>query len=152
MHRDLAITEVDVLNPQTDAFHQAQPSTVEQFSHQSILAIDACKHGLRFCGRENDGNFGRACNALDVIDEVELSLQHLLVKEQQGTKSLILSRCGDAFFYREISQKFGDFFLAHFLWMAFAMEQNESAYPINVRLLGPNGVMFDPQLPAYAIE
>src|SRR6266478_4333904 len=65
-----------------------------------------------------------------------------LIKKQHRTESLILSRCGDALLDSEMSEKFGDFFLAHFVWMAFAMKKNESLYPINVSLLCADGVMF----------
>jgi hypothetical protein len=41
---------------------------------------------------------------------------------------------------------------AHFVRMTFAMKKNESTYPVNICLFGPNRVMFDAQMPAYAIE
>ena len=56
------------------------------------------------------------------------------------------------FFNREMSEKFGDFFLAHLVWMAFAMKENVTANPIDVRLLGADRVMFHPQMPANAIK
>jgi hypothetical protein len=43
----------------------------------------------------------------------------------------------------KMSEKFGDFFLAHFIWVAFAMKENVTANPIDVRLLSTDGVMFD---------
>jgi len=56
------------------------------------------------------------------------------------------------FFNREMSEKFGDFFLAHLVWMAFTMIENIPANPIDVRLLGADRVMSHPQMPANAIE
>ena len=92
---------------------------------------------------ENNRNFCRPVDALNVLDEVEFSLEHLLVKKQQRAESLVLSGCSDALFDRKMSEKFGNFFLAHFLWMAFAMKENVAANPIDVRLLSADGVMFD---------
>jgi hypothetical protein len=63
-----------------------------------------------------------------------------------------MSGRGDALFDSEMSEKFGDFFLAHLVRMAFTMKKNVSPNPINVRLLRPNRVMFDAQMPANAIE
>ena len=89
-------------------------------------------------------------DSLDVIDEVEFSLEHLLVKKQERAESLILSGRCDAFFHREMSKEFTDFFLAHLARVAFAMKENVTANPIDVRLLGADGVMFYPQMPAHA--
>jgi hypothetical protein len=41
---------------------------------------------------------------------------------------------------------------AHFVRVAFAMKQNVTPDPIDVRLLGADRVMFDAQMPANAIE
>jgi hypothetical protein len=48
------------------------------------------------------------------------------------------------FFYCEMSKEFGDLFLADFVRVAFAMKENVTADPIDVRLLGADGVMFHP--------
>ena len=117
-----------------------------------MLAVHAGKRGVCFSAGKDDGQFPRARNTLDVVDEVQFSVEYLLVKKQQRTESLILSRCGDALLDSEMSEKFGDFFLAHFVWMAFAMKKNESPYPINVSLLCADGVMFHAQMPADAIQ
>jgi len=50
------------------------------------------------------------------------------------------------------SQRLADVLLAHFVRVAFAMKENVTANPIDVRLLGADGVMFHPQMPANAIE
>src|SRR5919106_6195714 len=107
---------------------------------------------MRLSGSKYNGKFRRFGNTLDVIDEVEFSLEHLLVKKKQCAESLVLSRCGDALFDREMSEKLGDFFFAHFVRMAFAVEKNEAANPIDVGLLGADGVMFHAQMPSDAIK
>ena len=105
-----------------------------------------------FGGGEDDRQFRRSSDALDVVDEIEFSIEHLLVKKQQRAESLILSGCSDALFDREMSEKSGDFFLPHFVWMAFLMKENVTANPIDVSLFGADGVMFHAQMPADAIE
>jgi hypothetical protein len=106
----------------------------------------------RFRGREDYRQLCRPSDALDVVDEIEFSIEHLLGKKQQRAESLGLSGCGDALFDRKMSEKFGDFFLAHFVRVAFAMKENVTANPIDIRLLSADRVMFDAQMPANAIE
>jgi hypothetical protein len=76
----------------------------------------------------------------------------LLVKKQQCAESLILSGRSDGLFDGEMSEKVGDFFLAHLVRVTFSMKENVAANPIDVCLLGANGVMFHPQMPAYPIK
>ena len=106
----------------------------------------------RFAGRQYHWHLGRPCDALDIVDEIELSFEHLLIKKQQRAESLILSGGGDILFDCEISKEFCDFFLAHFARVAFAMEENITANPIDVRLFGPDRVMLHSQMPANAIK
>jgi hypothetical protein len=45
-----------------------------------------------------------------------------------------------------------DLFFTHFLRMAFAMEKNVTPDPVEIGLLGADAVVFDPQVPADAVE
>jgi hypothetical protein len=51
-----------------------------------------------------------------------------------------------------MTEKAGDFFLAHFIRVAFAMKKNVTTNPIDIRLLRADRIMFHPQVPAHAIE
>ena len=51
-----------------------------------------------------------------------------------------------------MSEKLGNFFLAHFVWVTFAMKQDVATSPIDVRLLGTNGVVLHAQMPSDAVE
>jgi hypothetical protein len=75
-----------------------------------------------------------------------------LIEEKQCRESLILRGSGDAFLHGEMGEKVGDFFLAHFVWMAFAMKENVTPDPIDIRLFGADAVMFHPQVPSDAVE
>ncbi len=59
-----------------------------------------------------------------------------------GAKSLRLGTGGNGLRDRKVGKKAFDFRSAHFARMPLAMEQDESPNPMNVRLLGPIGVMF----------
>ena len=52
----------------------------------------------------------------------------------------------------QVSEELGDFFLAYFVWVAFAMKENVTANPIDVRLLSADRVMFHSQMPPDPIE
>jgi hypothetical protein len=117
-----------------------------------MLAVHARKHGVCFSWGKDKGQLRRARNALDVVDEVQFSVEYLLIKKQQRTESLILSRCGDALLDSEMSEKVGDFFLAHVVRVAFAMKENVTANPIDIRLLGADRIMFYPQMPPNSVE
>ena len=106
----------------------------------------------RFARGEDDRKLRWPGNTLDVVNEVEFSFEHLLVKKQQCAESLVLSGGGDALFNGEMSEKFGDFFLAHFLGVTFAMKQDVTTDPIDICLLGTDRIMFYPQVPADAVE
>ena len=106
----------------------------------------------RFTGRQYDRQPGRACDALDIVDEIEFSLEHLLIEKQECCKSLILRRGRDMFFNCEMRKEFGNFAFAHFAWMTFAMEKDVAPNPIHVSLLGSDRIVFYAQMPTNAVE
>jgi hypothetical protein len=63
-----------------------------------------------FVGREYDGELCWPRDALNVVDEIQLSLEHLLVQKEQRAESLILSGCGNALFDREMGKELCDLF------------------------------------------
>lgn len=110
------------------------------------------ENAARFAGRKHNRQLRRAGDALDVVNEIEFSLEHLLVKKQQRAEGLILSRGSDMFFDSEMRKEFADLFLAHVARMAFAMKENVPSNPLRVRLLGADRIMLHLQMPADAVE
>ena len=45
-----------------------------------------------------------------------------------------------------------DLFFAHCVWMAFIVEEDEAANPVDVSLFGADAVMLDAQMPADTFE
>src|SRR5947199_2542329 len=107
-----------------------------------MLAPQVREHGTSFRRREHHGKFWRTRHALNVVDEVKLPIEHLLIKKEQGAESLILSRRGNAFIDCEMTEKLSDLRFGHFVRVAFAMEENEPANPIDVSFLRSNGIAF----------
>jgi hypothetical protein len=79
---DMAITEIDVFDAQTHAFHETEASAIQKFCHQAVIPFEVRQNSTRLVGREHDGELCRACDALDVLDKIEFSLEHLLVKKE----------------------------------------------------------------------
>ncbi len=50
------------------------------------------RESFEFRRGENDGEFGGAANPFDTGDKIKLSIKHLLVKEKQSAKGLLLGR------------------------------------------------------------
>ncbi len=67
-------------------------------------------------------------------------------------QDLVLGGSGDVSLDREIGEELRDFFFTHGVGVAFLVEKDVAANPIEVGLLGADAVMFHPQVPARAIE
>jgi hypothetical protein len=52
----------------------------------------------------------------------------------------------------EVAKEGGDLVLAHFAGVAFAMEKDEAAHPIDVGSFGSDAVTFDAEVPADAVQ
>jgi hypothetical protein len=148
---DLAISKIDILDAKPKTFEQAQTAAVKEVCHNSVISLQMGENGPRFGSREDDGKLRRAANALD-RNKFELPVEHLLEEKEKRAQSLVLGGRGDVSHYREISKEGSDLLLAHFVWMAFTMEENEAPDPINVSRLGADAVVLDPQMPTNAIE
>jgi hypothetical protein len=92
---DPDLVEVDVLDPQPEAFHQPEAGPVEQAGGQPGGAVELGQDGAGFLAAE-DGRqpLGRPGSHDRVIDPVQGPSQDDLVEEEQGAEGLILGRGG----------------------------------------------------------
>ena len=148
---DLAISKIDILDPEPKTFQQAQTASVKEVCHNPVISLQMSENGASFGSRKDDGKLGWAANPLD-SDKFELPIEHLLEEKEERAQSLVLGGRGDVSLHRQISKEGSDLLLAHFVGVAFMMEEDEAADPIDVSLLGADAVMFDPQMPANAVE
>ena len=77
----------------------------------------------------------------DIIKPGQIPFQDMFVQEKQGLQSLVLGRCRYFSVDGKIGKKSGYFLLSHYFRMAFIVKENESAYPVNMRLFGAKTVM-----------
>ena len=65
--------------------------------------------GVGFLPGQDDGELRRAFHALDAGEEIEFSIEDLLVEEEEGAEGLILGGGGDVFLDGEVAEEGGDF-------------------------------------------
>jgi hypothetical protein len=151
-HANLSVSKIDIFHTQSQAFEETQTASVEKVDHQAVIAFYVGKHGPRFRSGKDDRHFRRSLCAFDVVEKIEFSFEDLLVEEEQGGESLVLGRGSDLFFDCEEGEKSADLLFTHLAGMAFPVEENEAADPIEVSLLGADAVMLEAQMPANAVQ
>jgi hypothetical protein len=67
---NLAAFKVQVLDPQTQCFHQPQAASVEQHGDQPLVAAEVGHDARDFIDREDDGSPPGATGANDAFDPV----------------------------------------------------------------------------------
>ena len=97
--------EVEALNPEVHALHQAQAAAVKQQSHQTVGRLQLAEDGLGLGVGEDDGNVAVAFGANHAIELAELAAQDVAVEEQQGVKRLVLGGGGHAVSHRQLGEK-----------------------------------------------
>jgi len=125
---------------------------VEKFSHEPVITFEMDKDRPGFTRREDDRNFGRTFSPLDVIEEIKFPIEDVLIQKEQRAQRLVLCRGSYMFVRRKVSKKSPDFFFSHRVGMAFAVEENEASYPVDVGLLRANAVVLYAQMLPHSVE
>ena len=94
-------------------------------------------------GLKTTGSLAGRPDAFDPGDVIEFAVEHLLIKEEQRTEGLVLSRRGDVKIDVQVAEESGDLFFAHLLRVTFIVEEDEPANPINIGLFGADAVALD---------
>ncbi len=143
-HGDGLVFEINVLDTQTDAFHQAQARAIEQLCHEFVGAVELGDDAQDLVtgedGREAFGAFGAGEE-----DGLDVLVQDVAVEEEDGAESLILGGSGDASFLGEVGKESLDFWCAHFAGVTFVMEEDEAFDPVDVGFFGAIGIVFEAQ-------
>lgn len=151
-HPDLFALEVDILDAKAHALLQAQPGAVEQAGHEPRGALELFEHGSNLAHAQHDrqplGTLG--AHRLP-IDRPGLA-QHVVIQKQQRSQRLVLGRRAHAARDGEMLEIGVDGLWTELLRMAAIVEQNESANPGAVRLLGACAVVTQAHGAADAVE
>ncbi len=150
--RDLAVTEVHVLDPQAHALHQPQAGAGEEARHQVMCAGERGQHALDLHAREHDGEAHGAFGALDAVNERQVGAEHLAVKKQERRERLILRGGRDSPLVGQVRDVLTDLVGAHLGGVALAVEEDEALDMGDVCLLGADALMEEPDLAAHALK
>lgn len=143
-HQNFPALEVDIFDPQSDRFHDPHARAVQQFREEPVVAPEAIEQPCRLGSREHRGQArGRLCPD-DTVEPRQLADEDLPIEEKQRALRLILRRCSDLQFRREVREEFLDVACRQFRRVAIAVEANEAFDPVDVRLLGSKTVMLEP--------
>ena len=106
--------------------HRALPSGhVQRAAHCRL-------HRPHLVPRESSGKSLRFLRALHTGNSIKLLAEHIPMNEKQRAERLILRRCGDVALGRQVREKSLDLGRPHRVRMAFSVEKNKAANPVNV--------------------
>lgn len=149
---DLRGREIDVFNAETKALEQPQAAAVKEFAHETIFTAEMGDGRVCFFTRQDDRELRRAAHPLDAGEVGQLAIEHLLVKKEERAEGLVLRGSGDLGINRQMTQKGGDLLFAHFEGVSLSVKEDEASNPVRIEFFGAQTVMFDPQMPADAVE
>ncbi len=140
-HNDLISCEVDVLHAQAGALQNPQSRPVQQQRHQARDAVKMTKKCPNLIASQDNGKPPGALCAHKVIEPRNPLIQHLAVEEQKRAQRLVLGGGRHFSLDGERREKLRDLRGAHLDGMALAVEQDVSADPRDVCLLGTAAVV-----------
>lgn len=119
---DLPAIEIQILNPQAKAFHQAQSAAIEQAGHNLIIRRKDGKQFPDLIFGKDGGQSGRAPGADNPDGAFEILKKDLFIQEHQGIEGLVLGRGRHAQADGEMRKESIDFRDIHTGRMAFMVE------------------------------
>jgi len=149
---DLVLAEVDVFDPQAQAFHQAHPGPVEKGQEEMIDPGQPRKGASHFVPRQHDRQMPSPFGPDQPFELAHLAPQDGPVEKEQGAQGLGLGRRADPLVHRQMGQEGIHLNFAHLRRMALPMEQDVVTYPMKVGLLRPQAHVPHPQCVTDLVE
>ncbi len=151
-HRDLPVTEINVLDTQAKKLAQPQPGAVEEACHQPLRSFHVREQRRHLVEGQHHRNIGGAPGALDVVHPRKLLPQHLAIQKQQRSQSLILRGGRHSSLAREVGQERNDLLCAHLGRMTLAAPVDEALDPPHIALFGAITIVPAPQHIAHLVQ
>lgn len=107
--QNLITLEVDILYPQVKTFHQPQPGTVQERSHDVIVGGELGKYQSDLGASEHDGQTLRFTCADHLPEITDVTRKHLTIQKKQPRERLVLGGRPYLLGYRQVSEKRVDF-------------------------------------------
>ncbi len=140
-HDDGVPVEIDILDAQAKAFHQAHARAIEQAGQQAHFALEQRQDSGHFVPRQDRRNPAPAGRTPDVVHPRQLHGQHLAVQKEKGAECLVVCGRRDLALGGEHREEGLNFRHAHVARMAQTMPPDEEAHPIQVDLLGGEAIV-----------
>lgn len=134
-NHELLVAKVDVLDSQPQALEQAQARSVDESGHQPRCALQLTQHGPHFLARRHYRQAPRLLGSLDIAQPWQLDLQHISIKKQDRTQSLILGGRRNVALTGEIAEKGCELIATNVTRVALAVKEDEPPDPLDIRLL-----------------
>jgi hypothetical protein len=138
---DLALGEVDVLDPQAEALHEAEAAPIEELGHELIGGGEAADHLACLVLGEDGGEVVGASCADGLGGGLEIAVEDIAIQEEQGAEGLVLGGSGDVLVGGEVREEGFDLGRVHILRVPLVVEQDEAPDPVKVGLLGAQGIV-----------
>jgi len=150
-HEDEVLGKIYVLNTEPEAFHQAQAAAIKQFTDELIYTGQAGNDLLRFSGTKNGGQLLGLIGPRH-IDVTDFLVEHIAVKKEESSQSLVLGGRGNVVIGGKMSQERLYFGGAHFGRMAFMVKEDKALYPTEVGFFCTKGIVIEAGAFAGQIE
>jgi hypothetical protein len=149
---DLVEVEIDVLDAEAEAFHEAEAGAVKEPGEELVGAGHGGKEAVGFLASHDYRKALRAFGADELIHPLKGLVEDFVIEKDKGVEGLVLGGGGDFLVYGEVGEKGLDLGSAHFAWMPFLMEEDVALDPEDVDFLGAEGVVFDAEDFANLVE
>ena len=126
---------------------------VEQPTDEPRRAAHLIEDGPDLGARQDDGQSSRRLGPIEAVQGLEVPAEDSAVEEDQCTERLILGRGADVLVDGQVREKAPDLVAPHVGRMASAtVVKDETARPVDVRLLGAGAVVEDSDRLAHPVE
>ena len=134
---------IDVLDPEPDRFHDAQPAPIKELCNHLGGSIHERNHSGDFFACHDNGDIDLFVGANGIDAPRQSMVEDPLIEEHQGIHRLILRGCSDISMHSQIGEEGLDLRFAGEKINArpHAVETDEPDDPIHIRSLGVIGVV-----------
>ena len=117
--------KVDVFDAQTKDFHETQAAAVHDLCHEAVVALHVGDDGLNFVFGKDGGDISPFAGAtVGKVFASNFDVEDVVIEEEEGGESLILSGGGDVFVIGEVGEVGVDLICAHVFGMAFVVVED----------------------------
>jgi hypothetical protein len=149
---DLVVLEIEVLDAQAEAFHEAQAAAVEELGHELVFAGEVAEDEADLVAAEDSGDAAGGAGAGGADRRFEGLAEDGAVQEEDGAEGLILGGRGDAFVDGQVGEERLDLLWAEVPGIAVFVEGQEAFEPEEVAAFRAKRVVFAAEDRASAID